>query len=409
MVWHRQEPIPKPIRAAPRRGGERSRVSLGENRLLTRAALIGMRFWDRFFVAGICGAMILLAGCSSDSAPPRDGGSQPPRRIIAFAPSSVELIAALGAADRLVAVGTFCNSPPQVGRLPKVGGHFDPDLEAILRLQPDLIVLRGANKEVEQLCDARAIRCFHDPTENLGSLCAAIDELGRILDRPDAAKALVARTRGQLQRVAETVAGMPRPRVLFVVARQDPFSLAGILTAGPRTFVHEMIELAGGENVFGGLDMDYPEVSLEAIVAAQPEVIVDAMPEAEPDPAFEGRVRRLWGELGPVPAVRDGRVHVLTDDNLLVPSPRVVEGAAALAALLHPRTTSQASAPSDGPTSLRADDPSPLRSDDPSSRRADDLSLLRSGRSSRQPNGQDGALPIRLAVLASMPSEGGRP
>jgi iron complex transport system substrate-binding protein len=141
--------------------------------------------------------------------------------------------------------------------------------------------------------------------------------------------------RSGLQRISTAVAGRPRPRVFITVARQ-PGSLANILTASRGTFVHEIIEYAGGENVFADLAMAYPQVSLEAILAAQPDVIIEAMPEIEPTEALAASVRELWAKLGPLPAVKNNRVYLLTEPNALTPSPRVVEVVGHVARWLHP-------------------------------------------------------------------------
>ena len=282
-------------------------------------------------------AVTSLVGCRDKPAPSSAASSQPtPQRIIAFAPSSTEIIAALGAADRLVAVGTFCTYPPEVARLPKVGGLVDPDLEGLLRLQPDLIIVRGTSKEVEQLCETNQIRIFRDPIEKLDDLYQTIESLGRLLDRRDAADKLADRIRRRLGRIAVAVAPQRRPRVFITVSRRDPDALTGLLTASNRTFVGEMVRLAGGENVFAELAIDYPEVSPEAILAARPEVIIEAMPETQMSPALEQRISDVWRRLGPIPAVQNNRIRVVTDDNILIPSPRVVDTVAALARLLHP-------------------------------------------------------------------------
>lgn len=278
----------------------------------------------------------LASGCRAEQPAPAARAASTPRRIVTFAPSSTEIIAAIGAADRLVAVGSFCTYPPEVAKLPKVGGQFDPNLEGILRLRPDLVVIRGGNHEVEALCERNGIRVFKDPTDSLDDLYATIRALGDLLDRRDAAAAAAAKLRGELDRTAAAVSRLKRPRVFFAVSRRDPGTLSGILTASQGTFVDEMITLAGGTNVFAGLAMAYPEVSPEAVLAARPDVIVEAMPEARGGPDFEQQVREAWRRLGPVPAVADDRIFLLTDENTLVPSPRMVSTVAKLARLLHP-------------------------------------------------------------------------
>lgn len=297
-----------------------------------------MRRVDRW---SCCCALLLVVagsvGCRADRAPaPAPATNRPaPRRIISLAPNAAEIIAALGASSRLVAVSDFCVYPPELNALPRVGGLFNPDLEAIVTLGPDLIVLRGRNATLERLCADRGIRVFLDPTESFDDIFLAIRELGELLDRRGEAAALEGEMRRRLEAVAGAVAGRVRPRVFVTIARR-PDSLAGILTASRGTFVHEIITRAGGDNVFSGTDIDYPQVSPEAILAAQPDVIVEAMPEAEPSAELERRVRDLWRRLGPLPASQTGRVFILTEDNVLIPSPRVVEVIERLARRLHP-------------------------------------------------------------------------
>ena len=283
----------------------------------------------------LCAALI-VPSCNRQ---PESTTTQPvtsvPSRIVAFAPSSVEIVAELGQTHRLVAVGDFCHYPPDVSGLQKVGGVFDPDLEAILVLQPDLIILRGSNDNVERLCRENGIRVYHDPVESVEDIFTAIQDLGELLDAREAAEKLSASLQSRLDNIAVAVGHCQRPRVLFTVARK-PDALRGIITSGKGTFITSMIELAGGENVFGRVDAAYPDVGPEAILAAQPEVIIEAMPEVELTSELQESIRRQWLELGPIPATRNNRVYILTDDNVLIPSPRIVETVTNLARLLHP-------------------------------------------------------------------------
>ena len=258
-----------------------------------------------------------------------------PKRIIAIAPNAAEIIAALGETKRLVGVGDFCKWPPELAALPRVGGLFDTNLEAVLRLQPDLLIMRGRNDALERLCADRGIRVYHDPTETFDDIYGTLHELGDLLDRRAAADAIERDMRRRLERITAAVAGRPRPRVFITLAR-NPDSPANILTATKRTFIHEVIALAGGENVFADLAMDYPQVSPEAVLAAKPDVIIEAMPEAQPTPELTQTVRALWRKLGPIPAVENDRVYLLTEENALVPSPRIVDIVARVARWLHP-------------------------------------------------------------------------
>ena len=258
-----------------------------------------------------------------------------PQRIITIAPNSAEIICALGACDRIVGVSKFCVYPARLQKRPRVGGLFDPDLERIIALHPDLVVLRGRNDPVEQLCRKRGIAVYQDRTENLADVEECIRGLGRRLGLIDEAEALVTRFHGRIDAIRKRIAGRPKPRVLLTVSRQ-PDRLANLLTTGGGTFLDEMVDITGGVNVFGHLDMAYPQVSAEGIVTQRPDVIIELMPEVKLTPALKRRMLDQWHKLGSIPAVTKSRIHFLTDDHCLIPSPRYVEIIEKVSRILHP-------------------------------------------------------------------------
>lgn len=262
------------------------------------------------------------------------------RRIVSISPNATETAAALGAADRLVAVSDFCVWPPQVKSLPRVGGLFDANLETILLLHPDLVILRGANRGVEQLCAESGIALYRDRTESLADISKTLDELGDLLDCRDRAEQVRREMRQRLERIrrgweSALSAGAKQPRVLVTLAR-DGGVIGSVMTGSRGTFIDDMIRHAGGINVFADTAAPYPSVSQEAIMVARPEVIVEMMPEAPPSAELEERLRAQWHALGPLPAVESGRIHVLFDENAMIPSPRIVEIIDKLARLFHP-------------------------------------------------------------------------
>ncbi len=258
-----------------------------------------------------------------------------PERVITISPNSAEIICELGACDRIVGVDKFCVYPPQLRNRPRVGGLIDPDLEKIISLRPDLLVLRGRNDTIERLCVSLDIRLYHDQTETLADVPTCIMELGRLLDREEQAVKLVDAFRSRLGAIRRRVAGRPRPRVFLTFARQ-PDSFANVLTAGKGMFLSDMLEIAGGANVFGHLDIRYPQVSLEAIVAQRPEVILELSPEIELTDALKRQILTAWRRLGSIPAVENNRVYIITEDHCLIPSPRYVEIIEKVSRLIHP-------------------------------------------------------------------------
>jgi len=252
-------------------------------------------------------------------------------------PNSAEVVCALGVCDAIVGVSKFCVYPPELKNRPQIGGLYDPDLEKIIALRPDLLVTRGRNESIERACEQMKIPIYHDETDTLAGIETCMRDIGRLLDRPQAAEKLIVDFRGRLDAVRVRTRDKAKLRVLLTVSRQ-PDRLANLLTTGRGTFLDEMIEIAGGVNVFGDIDMLYPEVSTEAIVARQPQVIIELMPEVKLTAELESQMREQWRRLGSTPAVLDNRVYFLTDDNGLIPSPRYAEFVEKISRLLHPES-----------------------------------------------------------------------
>ncbi len=275
-----------------------------------------------------------FAGASEPSATP---ATKLPQRIIAIAPNSAEVICALGACDRIVGVSKFCVYPPELLDRPKVGGFSDPDLERIAALRPDLLVMRGRNDALERLCEELHVPIYKDETDTLPGIENCLGELGTRLGLSDRATAVIRQFREQLDAIRARSAGKPKPRVFLTVSRQ-PNRLANVLTTGKGTFLDQMIEIAGGVNVFGHLDMTYPQVSPEGMLAQQPEVIIELMPDLKLTSALKEQMSEQWKQLGSMPAVTKNRIYVLTDENGLIPSPRYVEIIDKVSRLLHPES-----------------------------------------------------------------------
>jgi iron complex transport system substrate-binding protein len=256
-----------------------------------------------------------------------------------MAPNVTETVFALGAGERVIAVTNFCTYPPEARRKPRVGGYFNPNLERIVALEPDLVLMQTPIEKVVALCRERGVEWLAVGMSDLASVCRGIELLGDRLGLRDEARRLRSELESGLDNTSGRAAGfgMGRPRVrVFLCTGRAPGTLSGLGTIGPGGFLAEIIEIAGGENVFADAVTQYPQVSKEALMKRAPEVIVEARPGSRLDEAGLEKLRREWSALSSVPAVRDGRVHVLTDDFLLVPGPRLVRTARLLAELFHP-------------------------------------------------------------------------
>jgi iron complex transport system substrate-binding protein len=251
-----------------------------------------------------------------------------------MAPSSVEIMFELGAGDLLVGVSRFCSYPPQVRELPTVGGLYDPDFEQILMLRPDLLITRGSSAGVERLCRENGIRIYQDPADTLEDLYRAIREIGDLLGRNREAAALGGRIRGELEAIRERVGDRTQVRVLLTMRQPGP--IREIYTVGRGPYLNDLIEIAGGENIFGELEVPYPEVSAEEVLSRAPEAIVEMMPGATVNQAVRAAAIEHWRSIGPIPAAETKRVYLVAEDYALMPSPRITMTARLLAERFHP-------------------------------------------------------------------------
>lgn len=262
---------------------------------------------------------------SSEPNPAESGGSPPkaPARIVTISPNAAEIICELGACSSIVGVDKFCVFPKDLDSRPKVGGLFDPDLERIVSLKPDLVIVRGRCESLENLCRELHIAFYPDKAERLADIERTILELGQLLDRKPDAERVAERFRAKMDALRKSTPPSPRPRVLVTVSRR-PDELSNILTSGKGTFLDELVSLAGGENVFGDLEAPWPQISPEAILTRRPDVILELMPEVKLTDDVRRQMLDQWRTLGLVEPVEKNRVYFHTEENVLIPSPRIL-------------------------------------------------------------------------------------
>ena len=189
---------------------------------------------------------------------------QAPKRIISLVPSATEMLFAMGAGPRVAAVSSFDRFPPEVQRLPRVGALVDPDVERILSLRPDLVVAYASQVDLLAQLTRAGIPVYTCRHGSLADITAAMRDLGsRVGLAADAGRAAADVERG-LADVRASVAGRPRPRTLLVIGR-EPQSLRAISVSGGFGFLHDLLDLAGGENVFGDVKRESMMVATETI------------------------------------------------------------------------------------------------------------------------------------------------
>jgi iron complex transport system substrate-binding protein len=260
-----------------------------------------------------------------------------PARIVSTSPSITETLFALGLGDRVVGVSTYCRYPAEVVKLPRVGTFLRPDPEIIARLSPSLVFVHtGPNTAAAQLA-ALGIRTAVVDRGKLPTLFTTIRQIGAAAGVPDRADRLLADLNAGLDRVKASVAGRAPRRVLIVVGRRTG-TLTDIIAVGPGSYLHDVAVIAARANVQQAASLEYPRISMETVISLAPDVIVDVGEMGE-SPADSDRRRRitegLWQRQTLVSAVRAGGVHAVNDEAFVVPGPRILDVARAMAGWLH--------------------------------------------------------------------------
>ncbi len=259
----------------------------------------------------------------------------PARRIVSLVPALTEMLFAFGAGPQVVAVSSYDDFPPAVKALPHVGALLDPDVERILTLRPDLVLTYGSQSGLEAQLTQAGIRIFSYRHGGIQTILQTIRDLGVVTGRAADAERQARDIEAQLAGVRNRVKGIARPRVLLVFGRQ-PQSLRQMYVTGGVGFLNDILETAGGANVFADVAQESVQPSQETLLARAPDVIVEIRSGRSDAPIDATGDRRAWAPLASIPAVRSARIHFLSGAQLVVPGPRVGVAAEQLARVLHP-------------------------------------------------------------------------
>jgi iron complex transport system substrate-binding protein len=287
-------------------------------------------------VAAIVG-LLLVAGAGAASRAPAyaQANDKPPRRIVSLVPALTEMLFAIGAGPRVVGVSSFDEFPPEVAKLPRVGALIDPDTERILSLRPELVIVYGSQDEQQAQFQRAGIRTFSYRHGGVPVVLDTISALGALTGQAAQAAGVVATLRARLDAVRTRVAGRPRPRVMLVFERQ-PRTLREIYASGGVGFLNEILDIAGGRNVFADAKSESVQPSTETIIARAPDIVIEVRARGLLDPGDVVSERAVWATLSSLPAVRTNRVHLLNGQYLVVPGPRLADAAETFARTIHP-------------------------------------------------------------------------
>jgi iron complex transport system substrate-binding protein len=254
--------------------------------------------------------------------------AKPPKRIVSLAPSITEILFAIGLDEEIVGVTDFCNFPAQALAKPKVA-YSQPNLEVLLALEPQLVLAPPSFLRADLLAKLEQLKIptFVLESKTVEGIFGHIQLLGRMVGRAKEANAYTAAMRKQIADLTKRVQGLSRPTLLYVL-NSEP-----LITVGPGSFIHHLIELAGGRNAAERANAPYPRLTMEEVLTQNPDILLFPIGEYEGIPQAEQDRWKRWDSLR---AVQEGKLFQVQSDLLNRPGPRVIEGLRHLVALLHP-------------------------------------------------------------------------
>lgn len=245
-------------------------------------------------------------------------------RIISLAPNITETLYALGLGGDVVGVTRFCTWPPEAREKPKIGGYYDPNLEAIVSLEPDLVIILPAHERLRSFLDELGIEYLTVPNETISEIIGTIRVIGDRCGVEETASQLADSLESASISLCPAGEESERPTVLIVVDRQHGAVPDEVYAAGKGTWYAELLHAAGGRNVLAASSPAYPRLSPESLVHLQPDIIIEIVPGAEERGLTADEIASDWESLDLLKAVGDGKLYILTGRYAAIPGPRFV-------------------------------------------------------------------------------------
>ncbi|MEA3470194.1 MAG: cobalamin-binding protein [Thermodesulfobacteriota bacterium] len=252
-----------------------------------------------------------------------------PQKIVSLAPNITETLFALGLDREIAGVTIFCNYPEEAKKKPKVGGLINLSLEKIVFLEPDLIIATadGNRKETVNQLENIGLPVYVVNPGNIMEILGMISHIGMITGREREAEKLTENLKARIKNILRRKEGLSRPRVFMQVG------MDAMISAGRNTFLHEIISMAGGDNIAGDSVIRYPRFGIEEIIIKKPDfIIVSSMKKGD----SLKRVRETWERWDTIPAVKNNKIYIMDSDIITRPSPRIVYGLEEMFNIIHP-------------------------------------------------------------------------
>jgi iron complex transport system substrate-binding protein len=253
-----------------------------------------------------------------------------PQRIVSHVPAITEILFALGLEERVVGVSDYCDYPEEAKLKPSVGNYFNPSIENIVALDPDLVLTDGHSEGIKGL-DSLGITFIVIDPKDIDGIFKDIELVGKVTGTAARAKKLIGDMQQRMSNIVTQVEGSPRIKVFYIF---DATDLNNPWTAGPGSFVDSLITMAGGQNIAAQAHGAWIQFSLEAVVRSDPQIIiVDTSHGTAVISKAELKEHPAWREIA---AVKQDRIYSVDGDLVNRPGPRIVQGLEKIAEIIHP-------------------------------------------------------------------------
>jgi len=270
------------------------------------------------------GLIILGVSFLSSCVEKKSATSGPISKIVSFSPNITEILYALHQEDRLLAVTDFCSYPPQARHKERIGGLLNPNMEKLLRIQPDLLLGTPAIRDLADKVNTHGIRTVMLANDTMQDIFNSIDSIGTLLNCRQQADSLRRAIGDSLQKYQDLSAALSsdRPAAMLVIGR-DQGTTQNITVSGRETFLSSLWTMAGGQNLFDDLPGRYAQASREAILTRGPQLVVEFRFNETLTPERVNEVRQEWNDLAGIPAIDNQNIFLLNGDYTLIPGPRI--------------------------------------------------------------------------------------
>ncbi|MHC4616954.1 MAG: ABC transporter substrate-binding protein [Planctomycetota bacterium] len=260
-----------------------------------------------------------------------DHAAQKPARIVSLAPNLTEILFALGLKDRIAAVSSDSDYPPEAAEKKKVGTFWQPNCEAIIACRPDLVIalLFEQQKGVADTLTRLGYKVLTLKIKTIQELLTAIGQIGDATGSEQRADEVIREMSSQLAGLEAKFQSARKVKVLWVV-QSEPLRVAST-----STFINELVELAGGQNAVGPTVQQYPEIGTEQLLASGAEVIIQSAMGAGDIASEKKAADFFWRKWPALPAVKNARIYVVDPDTILRLGPRLPQGVEIIGDRLH--------------------------------------------------------------------------